>query len=526
MADENDYEITESEVEIAEKLFGLHFKPEDRKLAMNKINANLQSYKKLRQINLPNNVPPSLLFIPKIVKNLDTSETKFLLPNHLELPEDLNELAYYPILDLAYFIKNQLISCTQLCQMFLDRIQKYDDKIKAVISLNPLALQRAKALDELLSQGTYLGPLHGIPFGAKDLLAYPDLPTTWGTPPYREQMIDTKATIIDRLEEKGAIMLAKVSLGELAWGDVWFGGTTKTPWNTEFGSSGSSAGSAASVASGFMAFAIGSETLGSIVSPSTRCGVTGLRPTFGRVSRFGAMALSWSMDKLGPICHTVEDCALIFQTILGSDGRDNTVVDEPFSWNLKKPMKSLKVGYLKDEFSKDETHQFWNTRVFDTLKGQGIELHEVKLPDLPFNDIVYILHCEAATAFDDLTLSGQVDDMVRQGEDTWPNVFRWARFIPAVEYIKANRIRTLLIDEMNKLFDSFDIVIGPSLGNNLSVTNLTGHPCVVVPTGFKDEKLPTSITFMSGLFEEEKLLRFAKFYQDLTDYHKAKPNLD
>ena len=311
-------------------------------------------------------------------------------------------------------------------------------------------------------------------------------------------------------------------------GDVWFEGKTLNPWNLEQGSSGSSAGSAAATAAGLVGFAIGTETLGSIVSPSTRCGVTGLRPTFGRVSRYGAMALSWSMDKIGPICRTVEDCALVFNALYGPDNLDLTVRDYPYVWDPSLEITRLKVGYLKKDFEKDNRNQENDEASLEVLRSLGIELIPIELPDLPVDSISPVLSAEAAAAFDELTRSGKDDLLVRQGRGAWPNSFRRARFIPAVEYIQANRLRTLLMQEMAVLMQELDVYLAPTSGrsNNLLVTNLTGHPCVVVPNGFNKRKSPTSITFIGKLFGEAQVLRLAQAYQDATEFHHTHPDLD
>lgn len=331
--------------------------------------------------------------------------------------------------------------------------------------------------------------------------------------------------MITRLEEAGAVLCAKLTLGELAWGDVWFGGTTKNPWNLKRGSSGSSAGSASSVSAGLLPFAIGSETLGSIVSPSSECGTTGLRPSFGRVPRTGAMALSWSMDKLGTICRTVEDCAIVFNAIKGTDGKDLSTIDASFSFNgNRKDLKGIRIAYLKKDFDRNYPTKTQDSLSLVTLRKLGAELIPLELPNYPVGDMTIILSAEAATAFDELTRNGKDDTMVRQIKNAWPNSFRASRFIPAVEYLQANRLRTKLIQEMETKLKDIDVYISPAFGNaNLTLTNLSGHPCVVLPNGFRPEGRPTSITFMGKLFGEGKLLEVAKIYQDATDFHKKHP---
>jgi Asp-tRNA(Asn)/Glu-tRNA(Gln) amidotransferase A subunit family amidase len=410
----------------------------------------------------------------------------------------------------------------QLTKMYLDRLKMHGPTLECVITLTEeLALEQAARADEELASGRYRGMLHGIPYGAKDLLAVKGYRTTWGAEPYREQTIDETATVIKKLEEAGAVLLAKLTLGALAWGDVWYGGVTKNPWNLEQGSSGSSAGSASATSAGLVAFSIGTETWGSIVSPCTRCGVTGLRPTFGRVSRAGAMALSWSMDKIGPICRSVEDCAIVFDVIRGTDGLDPTVVDAPFRYDFDQDTGRLKIGFLPEDFERDNSFHESDSIALDVLRGMGIDLIPIEIPDYPVYPLGIILSAEAAAAFDELTRSGRDDLLVRQIRNAWPNVFRTARFIPAVEYIQANRIRSMIMREMENL--DVDIYVSPSFGENLLLTNLTGHPCVVLPNGFDSEGGPVSITFIGQPFEEGKLLAFARAYQEKTGFHRKYP---
>jgi len=376
-----------------------------------------------------------------------------------------------------------------------------------------------------MPSGIDRGPLHGIPYGAKDLLATKGIRTTWGAVPFREQVFQEDATVVGKLADAGAVLVAKLSVGALAWGDVWFGGKTRNPWNLDQGSSGSSAGSASATAAGLVAFSIGTETWGSIVSPSNRCGVTGLRPTFGRVSRHGIMALAWSMDKIGPICRTVEDCALVFDAIRGPDGKDQSVVEASFPYDPGLSLEGLRIGYLKNDIDSSENREK-NQAVVDALERLGARVVPLELPRYPVDALSIILTAEAGAAFDELTRSGRDDLLVRQIEDAWPNVFRRSRFIPAVEYIQANRVRTLLIREMASLLNSVDLYVAPSFeGENLLLTNLTGHPCVVLPNGFNEDGSPTSITIVGRLYDEARLLAVSKAYQDATGFHLQHPPL-
>jgi Asp-tRNA(Asn)/Glu-tRNA(Gln) amidotransferase A subunit family amidase len=526
---EKEQAIKVENVKNAEKLIGLDFSPAERDSMLEELNENLENFQELRKVELPNNIPPVLIFNPlPVVKKIEKGKgnVKFSSSKNVKVPENFEELAFYSVRDLAELIRTKKATSTQLTEMYLERLKKYDPQLNCVITLTEdLALKQAKLADEEIASGKYRGLLHGIPYGAKDLLAVKGYKTTWGAMPYKDQYIEENATVIKKLEESGAVLIAKLTLGALAWGDVWFGGKTRNPWDLEQGSSGSSAGSASAVCAGLVAFAIGTETWGSIVSPSSRCGVTGLRPTFGRVSRTGAMALSWSMDKIGPICRTVEDCAIVFETIMGPDGLDQTISDYPFNYSSTIDIKKLRVGFVKSEFEQDTTYMKTNNATLQKLENMGVKLVPIELPDFPIYDMSFILSAEAAAAFDELTRSNRDSLLIRQIKNAWPNVFRASRFIPAVEYVQANRVRYKVIQEMEKLLVNIDLYIAPSFGENLLLTNLTGHPCVVVPNGFNEENSPTSISFMGKLYDEGTVLAFAKAYQDATDFHKKHPPL-
>lgn len=525
--DESDTTINNETVRNAERIFGLNFTNAERDSLLGDLENELESYKKIREQNLANSVPPALQFNPLPLNfRPPVGKSKFILgsANRVTLPENMQDLAFYSVRDLAVLIRTKKITSLKLTQFFLGRLKKYDSKLHCVITLTEdLALQEAKKADEEIAAGKYRGPLHGIPYGAKDLLAKKGYKTTWGAVPYKDQQFDEDATVIKKLHDAGAVLVAKLTLGALAWGDVWFGEKTRNPWNLEQGSSGSSAGSASATAAGLVPFAIGSETWGSIVSPSTRCGITGLRPTFGRVSRAGAMALSWSMDKLGPICRTVEDCAIVFNAIYGPDGKDQSVTDYPFHYDARMNIKQLRVGYLKSAFDEDYGMKESDSLTLEKIRSMGIELIPIDLPDMPVSSLSFILSAEAAAAFDELTLSNKDDRLVRQIRNAWPNVFRASRFIPAVEYIQANRLRYQLIQEMHKLMNEVDIYLAPSFSDNLLLTNLTGHPCVVLPNGFNENNSPVSISFTGRLYEEGKLIAFADAYQRATEFHKKHP---
>jgi Asp-tRNA(Asn)/Glu-tRNA(Gln) amidotransferase A subunit family amidase len=515
----------------AQRVMGLDFNAAELDSMLDNLADQLGHYQKIRAINLPNSVPPAILFNPipvgfqfeAIRRPFRTSS-----PGRVMVPKNIEDLAFASVGQLALLVRTRKVTSMQLTKMYLDRLKKFGPELECVITLTEdLALRQAKQADEEIARGKYRGPLHGIPFGVKDLLAVKGYRTTWGSVPFKDQVIDEDATVVRRLEEAGAVLVAKLTMGELAMGDVWYGGRTRNPWNYKQGSSGSSAGPAATTAAGLVGFSIGTETLGSIVSPSTRCGTTGLRPTYGRVSRTGAMALSWSMDKIGPICRTVEDCALVFNAIRGTDGKDQALYDAPFNYDPKVDWKKLRIGYLKMDFDSARGNKANNDSVLVVLTRLGAKLIPIELPSVPVEDLRIILSAEAAAAFDELTRSGKDDSMVRQMKGAWPNSFRSSRFIPAVEYIEANRVRYLLVQEMQKLMKDIDVYVAPSFGgSNLLLTNLTGHPCVVLPNGFTKEGTPTSISFTGKLFGEAKLLAVAKAYQDATGFHLKHPKLE
>jgi Asp-tRNA(Asn)/Glu-tRNA(Gln) amidotransferase A subunit family amidase len=464
--------------------------------------------------------------------------------------------------------------------MYIDRLKRYDAKLHFVITLTEeRAIAQAKKADAEIAAGHYRGPLHGIPWGAKDLLAVKGYPTTWGAGGFEHQSFDEDATVVQRLDEAGAVLIAKFSLGALAMGDKWFGGRTRNPWNPAQGSSGSSAGSASAVAAGCVGFALGSETLGSISSPSTRCGCSGLRPSFGLVPRTGAMALSWTMDKLGPICRSVEDCALVLDVIHGPDGKDLSAAAVSFESGSVLDWRTLRIGFLKSEFdplpplklkeaAADETpdqkakresanadmvagrarreyDRRYEQAALEKLRAMGVNLIPVDLPKLPWEAMVPLLTAEAAAAFDDLTMTGRDKLLTEQGPEDWPNDFRVARFYPAVEYIQANRARTLAVRGFAKLFEQVDVIVTPSTDAQLIATNLTGNPAVIVPNGLRGDDAPkpppiddgdhddiggpgtpVSITFLGGLYQDAAVAAFARAYQQATGFEKLHPKLD
>ncbi len=520
--------IKAEDVASAEKLIGLSFSDAEREQLLENVNERAKAYEKMRATPLDNSVAPALYFEPRLPtpheRNVSFSY-RMSDQRPVTRPSNIDHLAFAPMTELAELIRTRQVTSLELTEMYLERLKRFDPILHCVVTLTEdLAYEQAKRADAEIEAGHYRSPLHGIPWGVKDLFAVRGYPTTWGAEPYRDQMIDTNATVVERLEAAGAVLVAKLTLGALAYGDICFDTMTRNPWNPEEGSSGSSAGSGSAVAAGLVGFAMGTETLRSIVSPSTRCGVTGLRPTFGRVSRYGAMALSWSMDKAGPMARSVEDCALIFSAIYGPDGRDAAVVDAPFEWNPDLKASDLRVGYVPKLF-KEGTEA--DRAVLEVLRAQGIEPLPIELPNDDLDPLVLILNVEAAAAFDDLTRSNQDDLLTWQDKEAWPNSIRAARFISAVEYIQANRMRALVMRKMAAVMQTVDVFVAPPFaGNTLVLTNLTGHPAVVLPNGFNEKGSPTSTTFIGNLDREAEVLVVAKAYQDATEFHLKKPPMN
>ncbi|PZX59931.1 Asp-tRNA(Asn)/Glu-tRNA(Gln) amidotransferase A subunit family amidase [Algoriphagus ratkowskyi] len=522
-------EITPAAIDGGSELIGLNFTSAEKDSMIGTLTSQRMKYKGLREFQVDNSVAPSLIFNPLPIGFTPTQIQKELdwgLPTEVALPEQESDIAYMPVHQLAVLIKNKKISSERLTKIYLDRIKTYSDTLQCLISLmEDSALAKAKAMDREISQGKYRGPLHGIPYGIKDLLAVKGTKTTWGAMPYKDQEIDQTATVVTKLNDAGGVLVGKFTLGALAMGDVWFGGVTKNPWNLKQGSSGSSAGSASAVSAGLVPFAIGTETLGSIVSPSTRNGVTGLRPTYGRVSKTGAMALSWSMDKIGPISRSAIDNGIVLSVINGEDVMDRSTIAAAFNYSSKTEVKKLKVGYFKSFFGGDRNGAENDAKVLELLKNQGFELHPVELKtSVNPSAIGLMLMVEGAAAFDELTRLGWDDELVAQHKNAWPNLFRAARFIPAVEYVQAARQRSILIEEMHELMKDYDVIVTPSFGGpQLQITNLTGHPALCLPNGFTDSGNPTSITLLANLFEEEKLVMLGNLIQQNSDWQAKRP---
>ena len=534
-ANAQDSSISKQDLKSAAKLFDISFTQKEIDTMFDAVKSNEDNYKRMHKYSLNNNVPLSLWqspVLPGMKFNEKQDPANWVIPSNVQLPANKNDLAFYSVLQLASLIKNKKISSVELTKFFIERLKKYGDTLQCVISIpEEKAMQQAKQADEEIAKGKYRGPLHGIPYGLKDLFAVNGTKTTWGAAPYKNQTIEEDAFVYTKLKEAGAVLIVKFTLGALAMGDYWFGGRTKNPWNLKYGSSGSSAGSASGAVAGLVPFAIGTETWGSIVSPSSTCGATGLRPTFGSISRTGAMALSYSLDKVGPICRSAEDAAVVFNSIHGTDGNDLCAVNKPFNYKNNIDVKKLKIGYAKNYFDKitDTSRNEW--KVLNEFKKMGADLIAVDFPDsnvYNFNIMNIVIGAECAAQFDEFTRYNIDDEMTQQGKNDWPNQFRTSRLMSAVEYINAQRHRYLLMKKVNEVVNQFDVIICPTRnsGNQSAITNLTGHPVVCVPIGFdKRFNLPASITFIGKLYDEATILEVAKKYQDATPWNKMHPEM-
>jgi Asp-tRNA(Asn)/Glu-tRNA(Gln) amidotransferase A subunit family amidase len=530
-----DSSIQKQNIKSAAKLFHLNYTEQELDSMIADVKDNERLFKNMHQQSLNNNVPLSLWqnpILPGMNFSAKQETIQWAVPKNVVVPADKNQLAFYSLEQLASLIKSRKISSVELTTFFINRIKKYGDTLQCVISITEaIAMAQAKQADAEIAKGKYRGLLHGIPYGLKDLFAVKGTKTTWGAAPYKEQTIEEDAFVYTKLKEAGAVLVAKFTLGALAMGDYWFGGRTKNPWNLRGGSSGSSAGSASATVAGLVPFAIGTETWGSIVSPSSTCGATGLRPTFGSISRSGAMALSYSLDKVGPICRSAADAAVVYAYIHGTDGKDQSAVDMPFNYKPSVDIKKLRIAYAKNYFDRitDTSRSEW--QVLSAFKAMGVTLEPVVFPDsgvYSFNMMDVIISAECAAQFDALTRFNIDDELTMQTKNDWPNQFRVARLIPAVEYINAQRHRYVLMQKVNEVMRKYDVIICPTRGsgNQTAITNLTGHPVVCVPTGFdKRSQLPTSITFIGKLYDEATILRVAKAYQDKTPWDEMHPPL-
>ena len=522
--------ITTTDIRSSEKIAAILFTPDKEDSMLGLVQDRSKEYDKMHRYSLNNAVPMTMAqnpLLPYIIRNRNQLPVDFKIPSGVNLPADINDLAWYSIPQLASLIKYKKITSVDLTKFFINRLKKYGDTLQCVISLTQdIAMQEAAEADKEIAAGKYRGLLHGIPYGLKDLFAVKGTKTTWGAAPYKDQVINTNSYAYTKLHEAGAVLIAKLTLGALAMDDYWFGGQTKNPWNMREGSNGSSAGSAAATAAGLVPFAIGTETYGSIIAPSTVCGATGLRPTFGSVSRSGAMTLAWSLDKTGPICRSAEDAAIVFYYLHGADGLDAAAVNMPFNYTGNANLSRLKIAYAKNYFGKKDTLGNEDA-VLDVFRKAGAQLIPVDFPDsgiYNYNMIDIVIGAESAAAFDGFTRTGLDDKMIRQGKGEWPNYFRASRFIPAVEYINTNRYRYALMQQVNDVIEKYDAIICPTwVGNQAAITNLTGNPAISLPTGFNKENTPTSITLVGKLYDEATLLAIAKVYQDATQWNKMHP---
>lgn len=519
-ADAAKRKVTSEMISQAEWVAGIELTDEQRSMASSALTRANQRFESLRAHELDNGLAPALVFKPIESHARHTSfrpsEVRFSESHTIERPTAEDDLAFLPVSELSSLIRQRSISSTELTKIYLKRLKRFDPLLKCVVTLTEeLALAQAAKADQEIMAGHYRGPLHGIPWGAKDLLAMPGYRTTWGAPLNRDRMIDQKAAVIQKLESAGAVLVAKLTTGYYALGDQWFGGRTRNPWDPSQGSSGSSAGSASAVSAGLVGFAIGTETHGSIISPSQRCGVTGLRPTFGRVSRYGCMTLTWSMDKIGPICRRVEDCAAVLGFIHGADGRDPASVDRKFQWPTVPQPGNVRIGYVeKDEQYKNE---------ISVLRDLGFKLTPIEIPKTPNEDFLnIILTTETAAVFDELTRKGEP-----KGVNYWPKTFAMGQFVSAIDYLRANRIRRQVMEAMHGLFESVDVVVGPSMS---LATNLTGQPKISLPNGFRRRRsghdVPTSLMMTGAMYQESTLLAVAHAYQQATTHHLKHPPLD
>jgi Asp-tRNA(Asn)/Glu-tRNA(Gln) amidotransferase A subunit family amidase len=547
--------ITAGILKDALAVAGLEFTDEEREQMLNGLNQNLERYEDLRALPLEPNLAPPLYFSPlvpgtrldKVARPIRASR-----PPALRRPANLEEVAFWPIAHLAHLLKTRQVTSVELTRMYLDRLKRYNSMLNCVVTFtDDLAIAQAQKADQEIPAGKYRGPLHGVPWGCKDIISVPGYPTMWGSDAFKDQVIDTEATVVRLLREAGAVLVAKLATGELAAGDRWFGGRTNNPWDPKVGSSGSSAGPGAATAAGLVAFAIGTETSGSILSPSTACGVTGLRPTFGRVSRYGSMTLSWTQDRLGPMCRTVEDCALVFHTIAKADEQDLTVIDLPFNWDAALDIRKLRVGYLQPGFEEEPRDADWrrnDEQVLEHLRSLGVAPEPFQLPKLPMNVTGGILSAESGASFDAFLRSGRDKNLTNKNRG---NGFRQSRLVPAVEYLQAQRARALVMRQFAEAVSRFDVYVAPymsvrgggggdaaaapatppppqppsAIREHFQVANVCGYPAVAVPNGFTGEGRPTSITFLGRLYNEAEILALAKAYQDRAGWHQKHPQL-
>ena len=548
----DDKNISVSDIAIAEKLLGIEYSQDERDLMVDNLEDLIAAAQAQRGVIFPNTLPPATTFDPRLPTTVMPGHQKPVAVSQIDpgpLPDDEADIAYSPVTHLSEWIRSGKISSRRLTGIYIDRIKALGPKLECFVTvLEDLALEQADEADRKIANDQYLGPLHGIPYGLKDLFDTKDIQTTWGAMPYKDRIGEKDARIATLLREAGAVLVAKTTLGALAYGDIWFGGVTRNPWNVAEGASGSSAGSASATAAGLVGFSIGTETLGSITSPSQRCGTTGLRPTFGRVSRSGAMALCWSLDKIGPICRTVEDTVLVLSAINGFDSDDKGSIDASFNYDASTSIEGLRVGYIPASIE-DEGSTDVDRDALEAMRQLNVELVEVSLPDLPYMSLMNVVYAEAAAAFEELTLNDRDDELVWQAKGAWPNIFRKARFLSAVDHVQLDRLRYKSMQVMDELFSNVDFVIGPFMGPMLVITNFTGHPCLHLRAGFCKTKTrgeaslgsgtldtgqedgdsetlhetPQGISLWSGLFDEGRLCNLGVALEKQLDMWQRRP---
>ena len=546
--------ITPSMLKDALAVAGLSFSEEDEKAILRSANQSLGRYEEIRKLHIPNDVEPPFYFSPLVPGMKVNRASEPFTPSSpaVKRPLNLENAAFWPVLHLAQLLKTRQVTSLELTQMYLTRLHKYNTRLNCVVTfLDEVALAQAKQADREIAAGHYKGPLHGIPWGAKDIIAVKGYRTTWGSAAYKEQVLDEDASVVEMLRDAGAVLLAKLASGELAGGDMWWGGQTKNPWNISEGSYGSSAGPASATGAGCLGFAIGSETSGSILHPSSRCGITGLRPTFGRVSRYGVMALSWTQDRLGPLCRYAEDCALVMHAIARPDDRDLSVSEIPFHWNARLDLKSIRVGYLKESFdeTKDPVTKHNNEKTLEQIQSMGLKLVPVTVPDWTLDSSGFGV--ESAAFFDEMIRTGRDRLMTNPSR---ANGMKSARLVPAVEYLQSQRARAMMMAKLAEATAGVDVYLAPAdrsvtgadpdhagstagetgVGRgpqgptirHFNMANLAGYPALAIPNGFTDAATPGSIIFYGRPFTEGQILALGKAYQDAAGFYKKYPDLD
>jgi Asp-tRNA(Asn)/Glu-tRNA(Gln) amidotransferase A subunit family amidase len=538
--------VSKEDLEAAERLIGISFSDSEHDVMRQSVTANRDHYEALRRVPIAYDVEPAFTFKPYQRRTPNSrSASGHATPNarlrvdrpHAGARPPDEDLAFLPLTSLATLLESRVVSSPELTELYLTRLKTFGDSLHSVVTLTEdLARAQAAQADRDIRAGRYRGPLHGVPYGIKDLFATKGIRTTWGAKPYENDVASVDATAVERLREAGAVLVAKLSTGELAYGDVWFGGRTRNPWNPERGSSGSSAGPAAATAAGLVGFAVGTETGGSIISPSHTCGVVGLRPTYGRISRYGVMTLRWTMDKVGPLARGVEDCAVVLNALYGPDGRDETIADVPFAWDRNVSLDGLTIGFIEDEFTSaaaegsDEDRRRWPAQkrvlaeALDVMRRAGARLKPVAMPDFPVRAMYAALNAEAGAAFDDMIRAGKVNELAGKGAADRANQLRISRLIPAVEYIRAQRARALLGRRMENVMREFDVFLAPATSQSVTTANLTGHPAVTVNAGFADG-LPVGLMVTGRLYDEATVLAVGLAYERARGPLRERPPL-